>query len=264
MHLESELGCWFSQTTRTELLFLLRRYCEGGGSFKPEKGALSRGGYGSYKAVANEFQAKLMVPSSHRLLTLQKCYRTKVSVFVVFQLCYIIVKFISPKLLSELKMKVLYGIINAYSSSCQPFVCYAQQKGCMRTLPSSFLQLRRGAHEGVNWYGSNKSYILVMAARRRPQFTVRRRESTHEINKMAFEKRENVDEKQVGKQKLNNEKQSFLKKKKGWQTMKKKVLKNIKTSSPLPLLLAHVKWRRKKNINLHPSRSTVKEIKIHK
>jgi hypothetical protein len=41
-------------------------------------------------------------------------------------------------------------------------------------------------------------------------------------------------------------------------------LKNIKTSSPLPLLLAHVKWRRKKNINLHPSRSTVKKIKIHK
>ncbi len=54
-----------------------------------------------------------------------------------------------------------------------------------------------------------------MAARRRPQFIVRRRESTHEINKMAFEKRENVDEKQVGKQKLNNEKQSFFKKKKG-------------------------------------------------
>ncbi len=54
-----------------------------------------------------------------------------------------------------------------------------------------------------------------MAARRRPQFIVRRRESTHEINKMAFEKHENVNEKQVGKQKLNNEKQSFFKKKKG-------------------------------------------------
>jgi hypothetical protein len=30
---------------------------------------------------------------------------------------------------------------------------------------------------------------------------------------MAFEKRENVDEKQVGKQKLNNEKEDFLRKK---------------------------------------------------
>ncbi len=30
---------------------------------KAEKGALSRGGYGSYKAVANEFQVELMVPS---------------------------------------------------------------------------------------------------------------------------------------------------------------------------------------------------------
>jgi hypothetical protein len=30
---------------------------------------------------------------------------------------------------------------------------------------------------------------------------------------MAFEKRENVDEKQVGNQKLNNEKKVFLKKK---------------------------------------------------
>jgi hypothetical protein len=39
---------------------------------------------------------------------------------------------------------------------------------------------------------------------RRPQLTVRRRESTQEINKMAFEKRENVDEKQVGKQNLKN------------------------------------------------------------
>jgi len=63
MHLELELGCWFYQRTRTELRLLLRRYCEGGGFFKAEKGALSRGGYGSYKAVANEFQAELMVPS---------------------------------------------------------------------------------------------------------------------------------------------------------------------------------------------------------
>jgi hypothetical protein len=37
---------------------------------------------------------------------------------------------------------------------------------------------------------------------------MRPRESTQEINKMAFEKRENVDEKQVGKQKLNNEKKN--------------------------------------------------------
>jgi hypothetical protein len=47
----------------------------------------------------------------HWLLTLQKCCRTEVSVFIVFQLCYIILKFMSPKLLSELKMKVMYGII---------------------------------------------------------------------------------------------------------------------------------------------------------
>jgi hypothetical protein len=47
---------------------------------------------------------------------------------------------------------------------------------------------------------------------RQLQLTVRRRESTQEINKMAFEKRENVDEKQVGKHKLNNEKKVFLKK----------------------------------------------------
>jgi len=32
---------------------------------------------------------------------------------------------------------------------------------------------------------------------------------------MEFEKRENVNEKQVSKQKLSNEKQSFFKKKKG-------------------------------------------------
>jgi hypothetical protein len=35
-------------------------------------------------------------------------------------------------------------------------------------------------------------------------------------------------------------KKMFLKKKK-WQTMEKKFLKKLKTPSPLPLLLAHVK-----------------------
>jgi hypothetical protein len=34
----------------------------------------------------------------------------------------------------------------------------------MRTLPSSFLQLSRGAHEGVNGYGLNRIYTLGMAA----------------------------------------------------------------------------------------------------
>ncbi len=145
MHLESELGCWFSQRTRTELRLLLRRYCEGGGFRKAEKGALSRGGYGSYKAVANEFQAELMVPSWHRLLALQKCCRTEVSVFVVFQLCYIIVKFISPKLLTKLKMKVIYGIFQcmfelmpAFCLLCATkrlhkdlaFKLFATQEGC--------------------------------------------------------------------------------------------------------------------------------------
>ncbi len=64
---------------------------------------------------------------------------------------------------------------------------------------------------------------------------------------MAFKKRENVDEKQVGKQKFNNEKK-VLKKKKGWQIevkqwkriLKKKKLANNgkkvfkKLKNPLP------------------------------
>ncbi len=53
---------------------------------------------------------------------------------------------------------------------------------------------------------------------------------------MAFEKRENVDEKQVGKQKLNNEKQSFFKKKKVDKQWKKSFekYKNLLPSSPPP------------------------------
>jgi hypothetical protein len=50
------------------------------------------------------------------------------------------------------------------------------------------------------------SHVIWEDLSQRPQLTVRRKESIQEINKMAFEKRENVDEKKVGKQKLNNEK----------------------------------------------------------
>jgi hypothetical protein len=43
------------------------------------------------------------------------------------------------------------------------------------------------------------SHVIKKDLSRRPQLPVRRREFIKEINKMAFEKRENVDEKQVGK-----------------------------------------------------------------
>ncbi len=45
------------------------------------------------------------------------------------------------------------------------------------------------------------SHVIKEDLSQRPQLMVRRRESTQEINKMAFKKRENVDKKQVGKQK---------------------------------------------------------------
>ncbi len=52
------------------------------------------------------------------------------------------------------------------------------------------------------------SHVIKEDLSQRPQLTVKRRESTQEINKMPFEKCENVDEKQVDKQKVNNEKKN--------------------------------------------------------
>ncbi len=70
----------------------------------------------------------------------------------------------------------------------------------------SFATVSSNTSVDANNMKANMSHVIREDLSLRPQLTVRQRESTQEINKMAFEKGENVNEKQVGKQKLNNEK----------------------------------------------------------
>jgi hypothetical protein len=82
-----------------------------------------------------------------------------------------------------------------------------------RTSALSFATVSSNTSVDANNMKAKMCHVIREDLSRRPQLIMKRRVSTQEINKMAFEKRENVDEKQVGNQKLNNEKKVFVKKK---------------------------------------------------